>query len=57
MLEAARLRDGRPDCRQRYLPLVATLIYVGCRIGEALALRWEDVDLLAGTISIREVVP
>jgi integrase len=33
-------------------PLVDVMLATGCRIGEALALRWSDVDLEAGTIAI-----
>lgn len=33
--------------------LVATLVFAGLRIGEALALRWRDVDLARGTITVR----
>jgi len=33
--------------------LLATLIFAGLRIGEALALRWRDVDLARGTITVR----
>jgi integrase len=32
---------------------LATLVYSGLRIGEALALRWRDVDLARGTITVR----
>ncbi len=35
-----------------WLPLFAVLLGTGCRIGELLGLRWEDVDFEAGTISI-----
>ena len=28
----------------------------GCRRGEALGLRWEDVDMEAGTISVRQAL-
>jgi integrase len=31
----------------RYPPLVLTFLLAGLRIGEALALRWDDVDLLS----------
>lgn len=34
--------------------LLATLVFAGLRLGEALALRWQDVDLTAGVIHIRE---
>lgn len=43
------------DYAQRYdlADLVAFMAGTGVRIGEALALRWEDVDLKAGTAHIR----
>ncbi len=44
LLEAAR--------RTRDYPLIATALGTGMRLGELLALRWEDVDLEAGTISV-----
>lgn len=34
-------------------PLVVFVAWTGCRLGEALALRWEDVDLARGTAVIR----
>lgn len=34
-------------------PLVAFVALTGCRLGEALGLRWEDVDLDAATATIR----
>lgn len=34
--------------------LIATLIFAGLRLGEALALRWEQIDLAAGTIRVGE---
>lgn len=37
----------------RYEALVITLVSLGLRWGEATALRWEDVDLRAGTLSVR----
>ena len=32
--------------------MIATLVYAGLRIGEATALRWRDVDLANGRISV-----
>lgn len=37
----------------RLAPLVAVTLGVGLRLGEALGLRWSDVDLDAGTLAIR----
>jgi integrase len=49
---------GQLDCRARVRhgqrrALVATLTFAGLRIGEALSLRWRDVDLARGTIVVR----
>ncbi len=42
---------------QRLLPdVVDVCVGTGCRIGEALALRWEDVDLDARTVTIRGTI-
>jgi integrase len=54
LLDAA----GELDLAARYSrgqrrALLATLVYAGPRIGEALALRWRDVDLARGAIRIR----
>lgn len=38
------------------LPLWLLILTTGVRKGEALGLRWRDVDLTAGTIQIRQVV-
>jgi len=37
----------------RIAPLVAVTLAVGLRLGEALGLRWADVDLGAGTLAVR----
>jgi integrase len=55
LLEAASAldrdtRDGHGGSRV----LLATLIFAGLRIGEALALEWADVDLIDGVIQIRQ---
>jgi len=41
-------------CENRRIePLVYFVTWTGCRIGEALALRWKDVDLNASTATLR----
>ena len=44
---AARRRPGQRRA------LIATLAFAGLRIGELLALTWQDVDLARGTITVR----
>jgi integrase len=38
---------------ETYHPLIAVLIFAGLRFGEALGLRWEDIDFDAGFIHVR----
>ncbi len=45
--------DGLEDGRRDHYPLWHLLASTGMRRGEAAALRWEDLDIKAGTISIR----
>lgn len=47
--EAAALINALPDRDQA---LWATFFYAGLRLGEARALRWQDVDLPAGVIRV-----
>src|SRR3954452_4923673 len=46
----ANNRADRDTCLRR--PMLATLIFGGLRISEALALRWRDVDLAGGRLRI-----
>lgn len=60
-LRAAMARyDARPPARDGTIRDLAdftdVLIGTGCRPGEALALRWGDIDLDAGTITITATV-
>jgi integrase len=50
---AAFLRHVRND---RLSALWRLLAMTGCRRGEALGLRWEDVDMAAGVIAIRQTL-
>jgi integrase len=55
MIEAAGRLDADPGARTAgRRALIATLIYAGLRIGEATALRWGDIDLANGRISVRD---
>jgi integrase len=55
MIDAATELDAKPEARTAgRRALVATLVYAGLRIGEATALRWEDIDLANGRISVRD---
>ena len=54
---AAFLAAVRRGEAGQYGPLFGFLLATGCRIGEALGLRWSDIDWQAGTVRIeRQVV-
>jgi integrase len=48
----ALAREHEPD----FHPLLAFLLSTGCRKGESLGLKWEDVDFEAGRILIRRAL-
>jgi len=57
LIAAARELDREARVDRRAVPraaLLSTLIFGGVRIGEALALRWRDVDLAAGRMRISD---
>lgn len=41
---------------RHWLPLFTFLLGTGCRVGEAIGLRWEDCDIKNGTISINHIL-
>lgn len=53
LLQAAASMDGDGRTAAFRRPLLATLVFAGPRIGEALELRWADVDLANGALRIR----
>lgn len=50
--EASRLVDASAEWR----PMILLALRTGLRHGELLALRWEDVDLVAGRLMVRRAV-
>jgi integrase len=55
LLNGAGQRDADARTRRgQRRALIATLVFAGLRIGEALALRWRDVDLARGVIRVRD---
>ncbi len=50
LLVAAEARATSKTARYNYAPIFATAALTGARIGEVLALRWSDVDLLGGKL-------
>jgi len=54
LLDAAGALDGEATHRKgQRRALLASLLFAGLRIGEALELRWRDVDLARSTITVR----
>jgi integrase len=51
--ELTRLLVACRDACPRWYPFVLTLARTGMRLGEACALRWEDLDLEAGIADVR----
>lgn len=38
---------------EEWRPLLVVALETGLRVGESLALKWEDVDLVAGRLAVR----
>lgn len=56
LLDAAGELDKAARRDRRHVPrraMLATLVFAGLRIGEMLELRWRDVDVAGGTITVR----
>ena len=54
--QARRLIDHATAQDDRHWPLLTTAILTGLRQGELFGLRWEDVDLTAGTLRVRHAM-
>lgn len=53
LIQAAEDLGRRRAANYDYSPLIRLLMLTGLRVSEALALRWQDVDLLDATIHVR----
>ncbi len=51
-LNAAELERLLAQMKDTFRPVAATCAYAGLRISETLGLRWRDLDLKAGTITV-----
>jgi integrase len=54
LLQAAGEMDSARDDHVARKAIVATLLFAGLRIGELCALRWRDVDLAAGWLTVQD---
>jgi integrase len=55
LLDGAKVLDDTALSRRgQRRALLATLVFAGLRIGEALALNWGEVDLARGTLTVRQ---
>ena len=53
LLAAAEELGSRKVAQYDYAPLIRLLVLTGMRVSEAIALRWQDVDLLDAMIRVR----
>ena len=53
--EQVRLFLGEAKRSSRYYALYLTALLTGMRLGELLGLRWKDVDLTLGVISVQQI--
>lgn len=54
--DVARLLETAEAAGDRHASLFTLAVLAGCRKGELLALRWDDVDLTSGRLSIRRAL-
>lgn len=55
--EIASIIDGFDRLAPHYTPFVRFLLLTGCRISEAIGLRWQDVDFDRSEVTIAESLP
>ncbi|HXG66853.1 MAG TPA: site-specific integrase [Blastocatellia bacterium] len=55
-LSAAEIRKVIAAAEAKYRPLFLCLAVTGMRIGEALALRWQDVDFARGRLTVKHTL-
>lgn len=59
--EVVKLGEGSLDMwknhkKYRHSAVTMLMLYTGCRVGEILALTWDDIDLKKGTLSVNKTV-
>jgi integrase len=54
VLSEAEITAVLANATEGFQPLLATMIFAGLRMGEALALTWKDIDQKAGVIHVRK---
>jgi integrase len=52
--EARRFLHVADKSSRRYAPLFVLIVGTGLRVGEALGLRWDDIDLVRRTVTVRQ---
>src|SRR5207249_2109632 len=56
LTDLVRLLAAADECGDRLSALWSTALYSGCRQGELLGLRWDDLDLDAGVLAVRRTL-
>jgi len=54
LLDAAQHLARQPASRYNYTPILRLAVYTGLRLGELLGLEWQDVDLDAQELQVRQ---
>lgn len=44
------------NVKEKYRTMIAIAYYTGCRLGEVLAITWNDIDFAAGTLTINKQI-
>lgn len=55
--ELSRILEGFRSMHPHYYGLITFLALTGCRLSEAIGLRWSDINFVQGTFTISEALP